>query len=251
MSEPDLDPEEVVLIGVLVEASRSVERKYRGGFTAFAIHDPDGPWIDHVGIPEQRQVDGVAYRSLRDMGLLRLVSQRDMAETFDLDKRAFEVYDDLAGRDVDAVEQQTLGRLRSGRLDDRLFGSALAKWEKAFALLSSSDGDTNLTAVGHHLREAQQEFALAAVKFVGRPVADLKPSHARANVTVALGEWSLVTNDDALASIDAVWVAADKLTQRLEHGALKEGVPLTWEDARGAVFATAFGMSEVARALRT
>ena len=251
MSEPELDPEEVVLIRVLVEAARSVERKYRGGFIAFAQHDPDGPWIDHLGIPEQRQVDGVAYRSLRDMGLLRVVSQGDMAETFDLDKRAFELYDALAGSDVNAVEEQTLDRLRSGRLDDPLFESALAKWEKAFALLSSSDGDTDLTAVGHHLREAQQEFALAAVRFAGRPVEDLKPTHARANVTVALGEWSSVINDDVLASIDAVWVAADKLAQRLEHGALKEGEALTWEDARGAVFATAFGMSEVARALRT
>lgn len=221
MSETDLDPEEIALIRLLVEASRSVERKYRGGFIAFAQQDPDGQWIDHQGIPEHRQVDGVAYRSLRDTGVLRVVSRGEMMETFDLDKRAFRIYDAMSGSGVNAVEEQTLERLRSARLDDPLFESALAKWDKAFGLLDSSDGDADLTTIGHHLREAQQAFALAAVEYVGESIQDLKPTHARANVTTALGKWPLVSSDDVSASIDAVWVAADKLAQRLVHGALK------------------------------
>ena len=53
-----------------------------------------------------------------------------------------------------------------------------------------------------------------------------------------------------LDALLAYWGTVSDLVQRQEHGAKKEGEPLTWEDARRVVFQTAIVMFEVARAPR-
>jgi hypothetical protein len=52
-----------------------------------------------------------------------------------------------------------------------------------------------------------------------------------------------------LTALLSYWGTVSDLVQRQEHGAQKEGEPLTWEDARRVVFQTAVVMFEIARAV--
>ena len=47
----------------------------------------------------------------------------------------------------------------------------------------------------------------------------------------------------------AYWGTLSDLVQRQEHGAAKEGEPLTWEDGQRVVFHTAIVMWEIDRSL--
>jgi hypothetical protein len=52
--------------------------------------------------------------------------------------------------------------------------------------------------------------------------------------------------------IDALvvyWGTMNDLVQRQEHGATREGEPLTWEDAQRVIFHTAVVMWEIDRSL--
>jgi hypothetical protein len=59
----------------------------------------------------------------------------------------------------------------------------------------------------------------------------------------ALGD----TRRALLAALLAYWGTVSDLVQRQEHGAQKQGEPLTWEDTRTVVFQTAIVMFEIAR----
>jgi hypothetical protein len=53
-----------------------------------------------------------------------------------------------------------------------------------------------------------------------------------------------------LLALIAYWGTVSDLVQRQEHGALKEGESLVWEDARCVVFQTCVVMFEISRGVR-
>ena len=52
-----------------------------------------------------------------------------------------------------------------------------------------------------------------------------------------------------LKALLGYWATVSNLAQRLEHGALKEGEPITAEDGRQLVFLTAEVMFEISHTL--
>jgi hypothetical protein len=49
---------------------------------------------------------------------------------------------------------------------------------------------------------------------------------------------------EALEALETLWTKVNKLVQRQEHGAQKDGEPVTWSDARRIVYLTMFCMVE-------
>ena len=110
-----------------------------------------------------------------------------------------------------------------------------------------------LTTVGHHCREAMQEFADALIKRHNGE-ADAQPDKTKtvARVRMVFNVYSGKLGDKEKAVLEALlnyWGTVADLTQRQEHGEQKEGEQLVWEDARRAVFQTLLVMFEVDKAL--
>jgi hypothetical protein len=131
--------------------------------------------------------------------------------------------------------------------------AALAKWEQAEQLLWAADSAQQFTTVGHLCREALQEFAgsIAAQHRVDVSNIDAAKTVSRLRAVLAARANSLGTTEKPfLDALVAYWGSLSDLIQRQEHGALREGEDLVWEDGRRAVFQTCVVMFEVSRALK-
>jgi hypothetical protein len=130
------------------------------------------------------------------------------------------------------------------------YPSAYQKWAQSERLLWGGDSQDQLTAIGHHCREAMQEFATALVTL--REVKGVNPNPAstiarlQAVIRADVGGETLPPFLEVLV---AYWGTVSDLAQRQEHGAQREGRALTWEDARRVVFQTMCVMYEIDRAL--
>jgi hypothetical protein len=116
-------------------------------------------------------------------------------------------------------------------------------------LLWEGDTVSNLTAIGHHAREAMQAFATAMVEEHQPPDVDPDVAHVerRLGAVIALRRRELGdARRDALEALGTLWNKVSRLVQRQEHGAQKEGEPVTWSDARRVVYLTMFCMVEFA-----
>jgi hypothetical protein len=127
------------------------------------------------------------------------------------------------------------------------FPGAFDAWAAADERLWQDDTATNLTTIGHSVREAMQSFATAMVEQYGPPAVDPDVSmvEKRLGAVIAahrerLGE----ARRDALEALGTLWTKTNRLVQRQEHGAQKEGEPVTWSDARRIVYLTMFLMVE-------
>jgi hypothetical protein len=81
---------------------------------------------------------------------------------------------------------------------------------------------------------------------------DTRKSHTKNRMRSIINTQSEHLGDTERQFLDALisyWDSIDDLTQRQEHGAQKEGIPLIWEDARRLVFQAANVMFEIDRAL--
>jgi hypothetical protein len=247
----DLEPEQDELLARMVEGARSVPRadrewllmSYGGG--SFL----QGPGIGRADVP-----DGDVYM-LERAGYIHAVrySPRDSNPTFVITPEGRDRYAKTRGREPVARQEGELRRFLDGETFRAGYPEAYAKWTEADALLWRADSEREFTTVGHKVREALQHFATEAVdryrpsevetnpalvnKRLGAVIAKLLPGlgDARGDLLKALGDYS---------------EAALNLTQRQEHGAMKEGDDLTWNDARRVVFHTGSVMYEFAEAFR-
>jgi hypothetical protein len=106
--------------------------------------------------------------------------------------------------------------------------------------------------VGHLCREAIQEFATALVERFQPPNAPADPTKDVSRIDAVVELWKRSLGDKEREFLHALvnyWAKISALAQRQEHGAQKEGEPLTWEDARRLVFQTVVVMFEVDRSL--
>lgn len=119
-------------------------------------------------------------------------------------------------------------------------------------MLWQTNPQDDLTAIGHKLREAIQQFATSMVEIHRPPGVDSDPAHTKSRLQAVIE-----TNRERLGKrkselLDALLdyqSAVTDLVQRQEHGDQKPNDPLTWEDARAAVFQTAMVMFEFDRVL--
>lgn len=153
------------------------------------------------------------------------------------------------GEPVQRVQVSIREYIQSHAFQSR-YRSAYAKWQEAENLLWSDDSDKALTTIGHLLREAMQEFATALVERFRPPNVEADKARTVSRIRAVLNAQKL--GDKVRAFLDALiiyWGTVSDLVQRQEHGALREGEPLKWIDARRVVFQTAIVMLEIDAAL--
>lgn len=127
------------------------------------------------------------------------------------------------------------------------YPDVFAPWSDAEALLNGDDAESQLTTIGHKGREAMQAFATAMVAEHRPPAVDPKPANVerRLGAVIALYRSPLGgARRGALEALGALWEATNKLVQRQEHAAQREGEPMTIVDARRIVVLTMFLMVE-------
>lgn len=244
----DLLPEQEQLLMVLVEASRSVASEARAAFLLSHSHNRPLGRLVHPGLAG-KPVDAYSgdVEELATKGLISL-RQTDRGDpVFDVRPEGYRYYEELRrrqGAGFERVERIIRTSLDSGRFRD-LYPGALECWSQAEAILWRSDVEANLTTVGHTLREGIQQFATALVGHFSPPDVDPDPQHDQARVKAVLALKGESIGKTTRQALEGQWATLSNLVQRLVHGAQREGEPLTWDDARRAVFLAASAMVEV------
>jgi len=153
-------------------------------------------------------------------------------------------------REVDPFER-TYGEARhaiSSLEFARCYPAAFESWAAAERLLWRDPTATTLTTIGHGVREAMQSFATALVE-AHRPAdvnTDISQVEKRLGAVIAMHRPRLgVAHREALEALGTLWTKTNRLVQRQEHGAQKEGEPLAWSDARRIVWLSMFCMNEL------
>jgi hypothetical protein len=245
----DLLPEQERLLGLVVEAARSVPPAGKAPFYLLPRQGlrPRGK-LEHPGLPGGQDT---AYsgdvEELSNKGLLRLRYTDQGDHAFDVSPEGFRYYEELRrrqGSGVDRVERFTRELIDSARFREH-YAEAFERWSQAESLLWRSDVEAHLTTVGHTLREAIQQFATTLVERYRPPGVNESPTadQARVKAILALVESSIGKTTREVLS--AYWATTSNLVQRLEHGAQKEGEAVTWDDARRAVFLVASAFLEI------
>lgn len=241
------------LLCLLVEAARSVTEKQPFYALGPALGDTQGEVI-HSGIPGRKlAVYPGDVQDLADLGLIAIRHYGQHGEyAFDVSPAGFAVYEQVHSRAVERVEQlpETMRAFMASSVFRSRHPGAFDKWLAADSALWSADTDARVTEIGHLCRESLQLFANGLLTSAPAADADPDPTHTVARVRSVLGRLKPKTSEKVYAFLDALlayWGCVNDLVQRQEHGALKEGENLTWEDARRVVFQTMIVMYEVDR----
>jgi hypothetical protein len=158
---------------------------------------------------------------------------------------------EAARMEVDPFEQ-VMTEARSALGSDgfaRTFPGAFQPWADAEKLLWRGDASSQLTTIGHKVREAAQAFATQLVE--AHQPREVEPNVAlverRLGAVIAMHREELPESKRlTLEALGTLWEAANRLVQRQVHGAQKEGEPVSWDDARRIVYLTMFLMIEFA-----
>lgn len=138
-------------------------------------------------------------------------------------------------------------------VDEAVFGSrypdAYRKWRDALDLYAVNP-ERHATRIGHDCREALADFARALARHHGVKLTSRPEQTIAALRTVIASKGT--TSPRVAAQLDALvayFGTVSDLGQRQEHGASKEGEPLTADDARRVVFYAMLVMYEIDRTL--
>lgn len=241
-----LEPEQTKLLQILVEAHRiTTEREsFQWDCDRFEFN------IYHTGLHGyKRNAHEPDVRILERAGLIFFDGG-----TFNLEPLAFRYYERLkreSGESCARIED-TVRTFLNGALLQQVCPKAYEQWAKAEKALWAQDAEMHLTEIGHHCREAIQEFATAAVSHFRPSEIDLDITHTVKRIQTLLNLRRSQLGKTKHALFDALlvyWGTVSDVIQRQEHGGQKEGEPLVWEDGRRVVFQTAILMFECSDAL--
>lgn len=249
-----LDEGQRLLLTMLVEAVRKVPRDQRHPFyvtrpmaqTEVRLHHPGltGTGADvYVG-----DLD-----ALRRAGFTASSSTLRQLDAFDVTGSGFAYADHIAtasGAAVARVEDAIRRYLMTPDDFHRRYPTAYAKWADAESKLWPARSESDFTTIGHLCREAMWEFASVLVDQNDPP--SVSPDKAKTVARLKSVISGLSGGGAVRAHLDALivcWGTASDLVQRQEHGAIKEGEALTWEDGRRVVFQTCNIFYELDRSL--
>jgi hypothetical protein len=199
-----------------------------------------------------------AYR--RDLDLLEAagftrISRRGKGTTFFyVTPAGFRKYTEekrAVGEPTERIEAEVRTYLDARRFREQ-YPAAYDKWALGEGLLWGDDSSAQLSAIGHHCREALQHFTSALVeRYPLTAVApDPKKTINRLQAVLDAVKSKLgTTESELLKALVDYWKAVAGLVERQEHAGQKEGRPLVHEDARRVVFQTMVVMYEVDRTL--
>jgi hypothetical protein len=200
-------------------------------------------------------VDFNDVRALDKEGFLDAQWNVNGGARFTLNEAAFRYYEEfLAKRSEEpgaAIEEEVRRYLEGPNFRTR-FPLAYERLAAAEQMLWQANPQDDLTTIGHKLREAIQQFATSMVETHRPPDVEPDPAKAKSRLRAVvetnrdrLGE----RKSDLLSALLDYHSAVSDLVQRQEHGDQKPHDPLTWEDARAAVFHTSMVMFEFDRLL--
>ncbi len=249
-----LESEQEELLTILVEAARSLPREERQKFWYIETMGHAQGAITHPALPRDTRAPKGDIEILALQGLLLLTHGSRGTLTFDVTPDGFRYYEMLKKKQGESVErvEATMKQYLNAQYFKTTYPMAFTKWQEAEDVLWSSDSVSALTTIGHLCREAMQELTTELVnRFAPDPV-DPNKSHTVSRLRSVISKTSTDRSDAEKQLLDALvgyWGAVSDMVQRQEHGAIKEGSPLVWEDGRRVVFQTAMVMFEIARAL--
>jgi hypothetical protein len=226
---------------------------------ALPAHDREFRFVHQASPARVRGANGIDFPVLGDdlsqlveLGLLKYTTQNYVTGLdFVVTRSGFEAYGLVQRQMADrlaAVERNTTTYLRGDEMAER-FPKSYRLWLQADQALGS--GTTSPTVVGHTVREAMQVFATELLARHGVENHS-PPTNTVDRVRAALAAHKADLSDARAAVLDALlayWGTVVDLSQRLEHGAQKEGDVVTAEDGRQLVYLTGQVMYELSRTL--
>jgi hypothetical protein len=243
-----LSDESLALLFELVEATRRQPAGQRHPFVMAAVVGSSNYRVIHPGLPDDYAgaYPGDVDVLVRSGLLIHRWNNRTLS--IDVAPEGFSAYADrhqAVSSPVATIEAEMRALLDSDTFRGAHKGS-LAKWSEAEALLWKADANDQLTTIGHLCRETMQLFAAELVE-------RFKPTNPPADPTATVARMRCVLEATLSSSAKtaffksllAYWGSVSDLVQRQEHGALKEGEALEWDDARRVVFQTMNVMYEV------
>jgi len=244
--------DQVSLLYDLVDASRSSKEPF------LMLRTMGGEWLQHAGFAGgKRDIDYGDAVVLQESGLLTVTHWGNhgafhfVVSPFGLD--AYETWRSELGEAAAVVEDEVRRFSESAGFQER-HPKAYECWKSAADLLWTKNAEDRVSDIGHHCREATQEFAeslLTSMKLVPEEVDKQKTKNRLAQaLTHAKGIGKF--GDAAMGMLNAMsdyWDALSALVMRQEHGGTKEGEALGWDDARALVFHTLVVMTEFDRLL--
>jgi hypothetical protein len=255
MIRNDLEPEQLDLFSRMVEADRRIPRAERRPFFYVTIGGRATEFLTHPGF------EGQTIHALRsdilalgEAGLVRVEYGSGRQLNVDIRPAGFRFHAEMMRNVADAVTQMEEAPQRhlDGEPFQRCYPDAYAKWSYARQMLYGEDSHQQLTLIGHVCTEAMQAFANALVERHRPPTADPNPGQYRQRLDAVIDLFKPKVGKKRAELLHAVvnyWFAASAIAERQEHGADKDGDPVTWEDARRVVFHTAIVMFEIDRTL--
>ena len=244
-----LDTEQWHLLTTLVEATRRLPQNQREQFAMMEIPGFANYLIRH---PALKFGEAQAYPTdvslLERAGYVLIEHLSTGSLVVDVTPQGFKAYADFQksrGSPVARVETR-IRRFIDDKTLTEVYPRAIAKWRMAEDLLWKDESPMHATAIGHHCREAMQEFASELLKRFPADGASEDPTKTVDRIRAVLlrrqRSKSVLTFTSALI---AYWGEVSDLAQRQEHGATKEAEPLDWHDARRLVFQTLVVLSEI------
>ena len=250
-----LEEEQEELLGRFVESHRSAPKEARSYFIASeSMGSTQATFIHGMVTGLNFQGSRADAEVLADAGFLRLTFGSHGDPLFYVTPEGIARYEArmTSSPPVAAVESTIREFLSQAELK-KSHSVALAKWEQAEQLLWAADSAQQLTTIGHLCREALQEFAQSLAIQHKVDVSGINPAKTVSRlreVLAARGGKLGSTEKPFLDALVAYWGTLSDLIQRQEHGALREGDALVWEDGRRVVFQTCVLIYELARALK-
>ena len=157
----ELLPDQRELLKKFVEAHRNVPRDRRQKFMMLRTHDR-GDFVLHPGFPGgDLDVYHGDLEILAEQGFLTVSSSSQGTANYDVHPRAYRYYEYLqeqAGNPIQRIEKEIVAYLDSENFQRR-HSTAFRHWTDAAELFVRADSDSQWTTIGHHCREAVQEFA--------------------------------------------------------------------------------------------
>jgi hypothetical protein len=253
MNRAPLEQEQEQLLAIMVEASRAVPRSERHEF--IYVRYMGGSSLIHNGMAatgrQQYQPFLGDLETLHERGLIRLRTISEHDYSADVRPEGVHYYEQMHARRGQPIMKIVTAAREYMETESfrRRHEASVGKWSEAERLLWSADSQNAATTIGHLCREAMQLFGgelLESSEVSGDPDPQKTVARVRSVLTTKIKSEARRAVADSLI---VYWGTVADLTQRQEHGAQREGVPLLWEDSRRVVTQTLMVMYELDREL--